>query len=221
MAESSIPDFNAVGPISSLKSAKSLPPPKIAVQSVDSIAWMNAPGNSSAIVGQVFSLSRDIWVTRHPDVKRFCRRKKPNRLRLAQYLGLPPTESLLLNRKFIRISAPINHIFRPCLRNHTNPHTCAVTTVSFETRTRPPLVRYGTDGRPIRLKESKWFYSLAVESPIYQYWQTDVNQIFPWTRLGFTFDWHRWGRGAEEYVIPKDTKVLVNSVETFDEFCIY
>ena len=61
-------------------------------------------------------------------------------------------------------------------------------------------------------------------SPGYYSWFTNQVAVntYPWTRLGYTYDWgNPTGQiiGVSEFVIPKNSVFIVNSITPAAEYC--
>ncbi len=158
----------------------------------------------------------DLWVTVEPNLKNFCadyatargRHHAQLNLRLEQRLGLPPAAN---KTEFVRIRLPHpgqDVIFRPCMYPDTASVQCPVG---------PP---------PDKVDEThkNWLYRQYYSS----YGQARVSS-FPWTSLGYTFDWapaeHADGdtdfrkHGESEFVIRKGAPIeIIGAVETL-EYC--
>lgn len=55
---------------------------------------------------------------------------------------------------------------------------------------------------------------------IYSYYPEPTEIAYPWTRLGYTYDWGNSDSeiGLSEFVIRKNSKVVVEAVETVSEY---
>lgn len=155
----------------------------------------------------------DIWVTVVPFVKRFCRdymarhsvSEEQLTERVEQRLGLPPGAG---KGEFVEItirnpSSP-KHFFRPCSVPATNSNTCS------------PGPPPADAGDPYRL----WFYS-----QYYSSYGTAIPYSYPWTALGYTFDWGFDDQGQlvkfgeSEFVIPEGAPIRVDSISSTQEYC--
>lgn len=153
----------------------------------------------------------DIWVTIAPNLQEFCRNyaaehsDSPEQLteRLEQRLGLPPGAG---KTSFMEItvkdpSTP-KHLFRPCSTQSVDSNTCA-------------------PGSPATGNSYKlWFLS-----QYYSSFGTAAPNSYPWTSLGYTFDWALAddGRmlryGESEFVIPQGAPIRIESVASTQEYC--
>jgi hypothetical protein len=162
------------------------------------VTWTDWPGYK-AQVGQATNASRDIWVTMAPEVKRFCQgRAFPDAdMRLEQLLGLRPESG---KKYFVEIWASPKDIFRPSPDPEITDHEAEL---DFP------------DSRLliIKRKHIDWINDLKAIS----YQETG----FPWTRLGYTYDWGNPRRvvGPSEFVIEKGAPIEVHAVTLTHEYC--
>jgi hypothetical protein len=151
--------------------------------------------------------SSDIWVTVAPNLKMFCSAVQDRRnltLRLEQRLGLPPHNG---KSEFveIQISDPDNSLFRPCPDFSIHHDGC---TVGFAPKGYPPDVDQ-LSPRQI------WFLS-----QYYQSYALARPQQYPWTALGYTFDWGSEDHvGESEFVVPKGSPIRVRSITRTEDYC--
>jgi hypothetical protein len=155
----------------------------------------------------------DIWVTVEPMLQRFCRQYTSTRPvtsaqlteRLEQRLGLPPGAG---KTHFVEITindpSSLKHLFRPCAEPSTFSHTCLPGTPS------------NTEDATYRL----WFLS-----QYYSSYGTALPYSYPWTALGYTFDWglddngHTVRVGESEFVIPQGAPIQVGAITTTGDYC--
>jgi hypothetical protein len=155
----------------------------------------------------------DIWVTVVPNLQRFCRQYVTGHSvslpmlteRLEQRLGLPPGAG---KTEFMEItvtdpSTP-NHLFRPCSAPAIYSSTCAPG---------PPAAAAGNT------------YKLWFLTQYYSSFGTATPHSYPWTALGYTFDWGlgedgRMTRyGESEFVIPQGAPIHIDSVTSTQDYC--
>ncbi len=133
--------------------------------------------------------AEDIWVTAEPELREKCRLmmkrnpKSPDR-QLQYLLGLPPTYH---GRVLIRFRAPIDSIFRPCPDPEVTDTRCELT-------------------YPVNVPERhrKWMKETLEAS----YSSSKLYERFPWTRLGYTYNWAPDAKsefGLSEFVVRKGT----------------
>ncbi|PJE80265.1 hypothetical protein CI610_00742 [invertebrate metagenome] len=145
-------------------------------------------------------LSDYLWVTLNPEVQNKCRRYLKHNpdgnlmLRLQQMLGLPPMEE---NRVFVVLKVRHNDLFRPCADPDITTTQCGA------------VSQRGID------EEHALFFTQQVEIAYQQ-------NGYPWTRLGYTYDWHpnAGDYGASEYVIKKGATVKTVERVPSDLYCM-
>lgn len=143
------------------------------------------------------NLSREIWVTAVPQVQNFCQdlNLSPDNLtlRLEQYLGLPANNG---KTKFVEMWVKPADMFRPCPDPEIDDSQC---NLEFAVTVNP--------------EHKQWIENLISSS---------YNENgFPWTRLGYTYDWGRLDSemGASEFIVKQDAEVTIKSVQTTAEYC--
>lgn len=157
----------------------------------------------------------DLWVTVVPKLKSFCqaffKAHSENldqlTLRLEQRLGLP----LVSNKStFIEIliedPSRIDHIFRPCMDPSVSDAKCALG---------PPSNQTSEQYR-------SWIYR-----QYYSAFGAARPTQFPWTSLGYTFDWapSESGRsrfekfGESEFVVPMGAVIEIQSEASTAQYC--
>ncbi|MBN1345470.1 MAG: hypothetical protein JXQ73_22450 [Phycisphaerae bacterium] len=181
----------------------------------DDVIWEGQPGDSRVLtvtwtdwdgydnlVGQETQLTRDVWVTAVPEVQEFCRTHwiAPGNLtlRLEQLLGLPPNDG---KTRFVELWADPNDLFRPSPDPEITDHEA------------------GLD-----FPVSDLFVAL---DPNYVDWFNAQKQSsygengYPWTRLGYTYDWGNpcTDVGLSEFVIRSGANVTVQSVTGNEAYC--
>ena len=141
----------------------------------------------------------DVWVTLAPQVRRLCETYPPApdalRLRLQQLLGLPAKDE---ERVFVEMQAGVRDIFRPC----PDPDP-----------TKPECGNAFT--KNVDVNHKAW-----LAEQVLQRYQT-APQGYPWTRLGYTYDWNSASPrfGASEYVVRKGSKVIVTEKSPTTTYC--
>jgi hypothetical protein len=158
----------------------------------------------------------ELWVTVEPNLQRFCAAysnahggNRPQVVfRLEQRLGLPPASH---KTKFIRIrlASPTQVIiFRPCMYPLTATWNCPV----------------GPPPADIEEAHRNWLYRQYYSS----YGQSRVGS-FPWTSLGYTFDWAPAAHalddtdfqkyGESEFIIRKGAPIEILGVMNTLDYC--
>lgn len=169
---------------------------------------------------QPVTLKGDTWVTLHPEVQTFCKAYKeevsanPDALvlRLEQRLGLGPSSSKTHFVMFeLSANAGRNAIFRPCGDPSPYTMTCNV-------------------GFPETCNAACQAHKAFFFQQYYTAFGTAHPVEFPWTSLGYTFDWAPGAQrldgtigfervGESEYVIPDGTTVEFVGAMTTADFC--
>lgn len=179
---------------------------------------------------------KDIWVTDADSLKRFCKDFAKEHgsdadalaLRLKQRLGLPPdsandtfVELLVDPAKELQTNPQIEkHIFRPCGNMSDqllNQNTCNAPGQL------PGEDNVWGDNKKVSTSEQEWilrkYYATFSSAP--------PNSQYPWTALGYTFDWARnedgsdkfVGEGQSEFVIPTGDPVYFKSATPTAAYC--
>ncbi|RXK84988.1 hypothetical protein EST62_07980 [Chlorobaculum sp. 24CR] len=161
------------------------------------VTWTNYNGYDDK-VGQPVTVSREIWVTTVPEVKNFCKQHEPqSSLRLEQLLGLPPNNG---KTRFVEMWVRPADLYRPS----ADPE---ITDSEAETDFRTP-------NKFIEVSDEfkKWYNDLKAQS----YGENG----YPWTRLGYTYDWGKEKNhvGMSEFVILPNSTVEINSVSSTGEY---
>jgi len=140
-----------------------------------------------------------IWVTVAPELlKRMKKEKYENAdLRLAQLFGMPPNTK---GKYFVEFWVKPGDLFRPCPDNEITDRQCDV------------CLSKKTDSSYVA-----WINNQRINS----YYQCDLNNEYPWTQLGYTFDWNPENKsniGLSEFVVRKNSNMVVNAVYTTEEY---
>jgi hypothetical protein len=142
-----------------------------------------------------------IWVTAVPEVKNFCRDNAlvgPNlTLRLEQLLGLPPANGKV---KFVEFYVSPHDLFRPCPDPEITDSRCELDY---------PQTGFLT----VSFSYVNWFEKLKASSY--------GPKGYPWTRLGYTYDWKNPANdvGMSEFVIMPGAQVKVEAVTKTADYC--
>ncbi len=161
--------------------------------------------------GQTITLSRDTWITVEPEVRKLCQGTAPDRVidRLHKLLGLKPAAAGDEAGKFVlmTIAGPQRTgpagigVFRPCPDPDPKAASCGNSLAGGDAYI-------------------KWF----AQNLLYSYkLAPDMKETgWPWTHLGYTYDWDPAAssrRGAQEYVAPKGTRVLIREIVSPQDYC--
>jgi hypothetical protein len=185
-------------------------------QPVNVVAWKRkkqADEFRRALGGGVSKAPSETWVTVEGHLQEFCRGfvrehyadEATLTRRLEQRLGLPPASGMAAFVR-IRLEHPsTDEIFRPCVDPAADHAGCAVGPPGTVSPTYP-----------------EWFYRQYYNS----YGKSLISE-FPWTSLGYTFDWARGANGGtkfarigeSEFVIPQGASIQVLDVVPTAEYC--
>jgi len=149
------------------------------------------------------TLKADLWVTAAPEMKTYFPGMTPQPLRIAQLLGVPP-EYASEARSMVELWVAPADMFRPCPDPEITDRECQASFPSdpFRTFASTELVR-ATEGPGwnVFMNYTGWFnnrkdyiYTNARNYP--------VSSPYPWTRLGYTYDWGSASHvGLSEFVV--------------------
>lgn len=155
------------------------------------VTWTKFP-QSYPVGKEVTTWWGDTWVTVVPELRNFVNRNEltdENTLRVEQVLGLPAESG---NKWFAEVWVRPEDLFRPSPDPEIND---TVADLNFK----------DTTARDHRT----WFDNTVLS----QYFG---DRKYPWTRLGYTYDWGnpRSEVGLSEFVIKKGASVIVKSLYT-------
>lgn len=144
----------------------------------------------------------DTWVTVVPELKAFCQALTLDApaltLRLEQWLGLPPSSNKTI---FVEMAVdnPKEALFRPCPDPRIDTPECPIA--------------FPTD---ISQAHQTW-----IMSQYYSAFSHAQPTRFPWTALGYTYDWgeSKTHVGASEFIIRKGATVTVESITPTKAYC--
>ena len=148
-------------------------------------------------------LKADLWVTAAPEMKTFFLGTTPQPLRIAQLLGVPP-EYASEERSMVELWVAPRDMFRPCPDPEITDRECQADFPSdpFRTFTATELVR-ATEGPGwnVFMNYTGWFNNrknYLYDNPR----NYPTSSPYPWTRLGYTYDWGSAGHvGLSEFVV--------------------
>ena len=176
-----------------------------------------AVGRCGSYVPGPIRLEWDAWVVSDQEFRSACRKLgDANGLRISQMLGLPaprtPLAADTLERQLVTFAAvPVASVFRPCTDPRTDTDRCSTSLPPTLPANAPPDFY-------------RWFVNQAMSA-----WRAPADgqppDGYPWTRLGYTYDWAPHALtpyGVSEYVIPgslRPVEVNVVSVKTARDYC--
>ncbi len=157
---------------------------------------------SSYPVGDTISTSwGEAWVTAVPEMKDWYKKHPVPRenivLRTEQLLGLPKDSK---NSYFVEMWVKPEDLLRPAYDNEIDDNTCGL---SFPATASAGYI--------------SWFNNNIITS----YYPPTTAKQYPWTRLGYTYDWGNPSNeiGLSEFIVKKNARVIVKSVyPTIDYF---
>ncbi len=143
--------------------------------------------------------TRPIWVTTSPQLLQRMNHKriKDVNLRLEQLLGLPPNSGY---KYFIEFWVQPRDLFRPCPDNEIGDSKCEL---CFPENTNP---QYQT-----------WINEFRIDS----YYSCTLFKKYPWTQLGYTYDWSDNNPshiGLSEFVISEYANVIIKDYYKTKEY---
>lgn len=144
-----------------------------------------------------------VWITLAPQLKQTC--SQPNfgktygfNTRINQLIGLPPS-----NNKYwtVEMWVRVEDLFRPCADAEITDNQCSI--FIPEDITEEHLI---------------WYNNIRAN----QYCLTDCTDGWPWTQLGYTYDWNPNNKshiGLSEYVIKAHCDVYVIKRYKTTDYC--
>jgi hypothetical protein len=170
-----------------------------------------------------YTLPKDTWLTAVPFLRQFCHgtdlHGEALRVRLAQRLGLRPDASY---DAFVQMWIDPHTFFRPCPDPEINDQECQVNLTAGPVNTSAPCpwsdaLTDQLSGVFVKVSGDhlKWMCSNWQSS-----YKDDPRQSYPWTALGYTYDWGAKDfHGESEFVAPANTKVVIESVTVAEDYC--
>jgi hypothetical protein len=225
---------------------------EISEEHVLMVTWTSSDVFSSFSGSQPLSVRSPLWVTAYPELRDFCSnlpiekytwtdlqdpaQTSPSNslrtLRIMEYLGLPPV--LPASRlHVVTVWAKPGDVVRPCVKADPTASSCEMsfvwnTSFGFRTNIKESAKDLtGSEENYDKFKHVQWFRNEIMYTNIYDYLSEDGNKIYPWTRLGYTFDYgsdqvYRDEMpfiGATEFVIKAGAEIYVEKVESIIEHC--
>lgn len=167
-------------------------------------SWVSTFEYYQSSLGKTYNTGKyDVWVSAAPFVKELCSdpawRGDDLDLRLTQLLGLPPG-----NQKvgFVEFWVSPEDLFRPCPDNEITDTQCGLALPDDVT---PEYRAWFND-----LRAKQYF---VAKDPAWPGW--------PWTQLGYTFDWHDLDNpvGVSEFVIANNANVVIEALTPTAAYC--
>jgi hypothetical protein len=165
---------------------------------------LGCSGNSSCIEGgECPTYKYDSWVTVVPEIRNYFGITPPQPIRIAQLLGLPPESATAGDpneyKYMLELWVSPQDLFRPCPDTEITDTTCGTVFPTDMFRTLDPNNKVKVSAGPdngVFKSYSSWFNDQA------RYSYTMGSSPYPWTRLGYTYDWSGSNHvGLSEFVI--------------------
>jgi hypothetical protein len=151
-----------------------------------------------------------LWVTQVPEVQEICQTFSGDlALRLHQLFGLHPARKF---DHFVVMTVKAADIFRPT----ANPDPTTTLPCSY-----PVPANCGEAfAEPVAETHLRWFANQMLSSYVISE-SSLIDVGYPWTRLGYTYDWKPGGNkyGASEYVVRPSSVVTVTDVVPYKKYC--
>lgn len=155
----------------------------------------------------------DLWVTVAPEIKKYFSGTTPTPLRVAQLLGVTP-EYADEDRSFVEIWVSPLDLFRPCPDTEISDKECQPSSFPIKDTDFPSGMFWkfatnekvnATEGGVWEFMDYKGWFKNRTEF-IYSYSYPAASGVtslpYPWTRLGYTYDWGNANHiGLSEYVV--------------------
>ncbi|XSG74515.1 hypothetical protein ACP8Y2_20300 [Herpetosiphon llansteffanensis] len=159
-----------------------------------------------ALVGQETTTTRETWVSVVPEMQNFCKAYTatadvPLTLRLEQLLGLPANNG---KNRIVHLWVPSEDLFRPSPDPEITDNVAQLEMP--EASAFPSQQDYEFSRDWFNLQRSLSY---------------DAKNGYPWTRLGYTYDWGNPQSevGLSEFVVWAKTTVKVESVTQNEAYC--
>lgn len=155
----------------------------------------------------------DLWVTVAPEMKNFFSGTVPSSLRVAQLLGVTP-EAAQEDRSFVELWVSPGDLFRPCPDPEITDRECQPSSFPTQAIDFPYSMFWSftadekvlaTEGGVWEYRDYKgWFENRTqfIYSYPYPAVSAGASMPYPWTRLGYTYDWGNPNHiGLSEFVL--------------------
>lgn len=135
----------------------------------------------------------EIWVTAAPELRQRMagQHLKDTSMRIRQLLGLPPEAG---NKLFVEFWVRPNDMFRPCPDKEVGDNRCNLCYTHSDS----------ADANHLRWMDA---------NRLSRYYQCNLQQRYPWTQLGYTYDWNPANKthiGLCEFVVQPHSRIYVN-----------
>jgi len=144
-----------------------------------------------------------IWVSAAPQLQQLCQSSKFGLkegvdLRLKQLLGMPPDVD---KQYFVEFWVRPQDLFRPCPDPEITDKSCGL---AFPKDTEEAHI--------------SWINNQRLAS----YYNPIWNQNYPWTELGYTYDWNPKNKthiGVSEFIIANNANIVIKGFQTTAQYC--
>ena len=168
------------------------------------VSWMSQSSTKYWPVGNPFKTSNNqahmAWITTAPELAGFMKKnsfadQSSLHLRIAQILGMPPDSP---NDYFVEFWVYPRNLFRPAPDPEITDHEAGL---YFPSNITP--------------KHREWFLKEITNK-----YDTSTTNAFPWTRLGYTYDWATplHPVGLSEFVVDTSSLVTVKGIYSAWEY---
>ncbi len=162
------------------------------------VSWMKQSSIQFWPIGRAFKTSNNqaymSWITTVPEMSGFLKKNQfPDQLsmhlRIAQVLGMPPDTQ---NDYFVEYWVYPENLFRPAPDPEITDHEADLYFPSA-----------------VSQKHKSWFLNEMITK-----YDTSSTSAFPWTRLGYTYDWSNPQHpiGLSEFVVDTSSLVTVQNI---------
>lgn len=158
---------------------------------------------NDSITGKYNTGKYPIWVTAAPELQQKCTEPKFGKregldLRLKQLFGMPPDVE---KGFFVTFWVKPSDLFRPCPDGEVGDRTCGIA-----------FPEHVDDGHKAWVNDQR----------IASYYNAEWNSNYPWTELGYTYDWNPRNKthiGLSEFIIATNSDVVVGRIYSTAEYC--
>lgn len=171
------------------------------------VTWTSWNGYDN-LVGQETELGREVWVTAVPQLQTFCQSysataETPLPLRMEQLLGLPANNG---KTRMVQMWVNPADMLRPSPDGEIDDSVAELELPGPEHFASQQEYEFHRD-----------WYNLQMSLQNYD----DPSKGYPWSRLGYTYDWGNPESeiGLSEFVIAAKSKVTIEKVSSNEEYC--
>ena len=170
----------------------------------DTVYYHNDISSTTSDLKYYATKSRPVFVTAFPDLQKWYAGNMNNKnldKRLFQLLGLPPDTA---KRVFILFWVRPQDIIRPCVDTEITDNSCDYK-ISSSSSNQPDC------------ENLVWLTQFVRD----QYSDSDPYKQYPFTQLGYTYDWSKKNKqhvGLSEFVIGKDKFPRIAGIYSTEQF---